>query len=51
VEAVRDPAAPFVAGIQWHPEWMAPGDAGRLDPMPLLRLFLDACLKARGRSA
>ena len=47
VEAMRDPAEPFVVGVQWHPEWMGPARDDRLDSAPLLEAFLEACARAR----
>jgi putative glutamine amidotransferase len=51
VEAVRWTGPSFVAGVQWHPEFMDPSDAEILDGKPLLRAFLAACRrrKATGR--
>ena len=39
VEAIRlsEPGAPWLVGVQWHPEWSAPG---QLDPAPLIADFL-----------
>lgn len=48
VEAVRygaggnDAGAPFVAAVQWHPEFQDPDDAGLLPAAPLLEDFLNA---------
>ena len=51
VEAVRWTGPSFVAGVQWHPEFMDPSDAELLDGWPLLQSFLAACRsrKATGR--
>ena len=51
VEAVRWAGPSFVAGVQWHPEFMNPSDAELLDGKPLLDAFLAACRsrKATGR--
>ena len=43
VEAVRWAGPSFVAGVQWHPEFMDPSDAALLDGKPLLGAFLAAC--------
>ena len=51
VEALRWSGPSFVAGVQWHPEFMDPRDAELLDGKPLLDAFLSACRsrKATGR--
>lgn len=51
VEALRWTGPSFVAGVQWHPEFMDPADAEILDGKPLLQSFLAACRsrKATGR--
>ena len=47
VEAVRyqpdpqDVRAPFAYGVQWHPEFIRPGNAALLDPQVLLGAFLE----------
>ena len=49
VESLRHPGAPFVVGVQWHPEWMS-SDGGKpddLDPAPIRDAFLAACRAAR----
>ncbi len=53
VEAIRWKGPSFVAGVQWHPEFMDPSDAELLDGKPLLKAFLAACRsrKATGRSS
>ena len=43
VEAIRWKGPSFVAGVQWHPEFMDPADAELLDGKPLLKAFLAAC--------
>ena len=40
VEAVRRDAGPFVAGVQWHPEFTLVGDPGELPPDPLVADFV-----------
>ena len=46
IEAVRLEGKPFVLGVQWHPEFHAPGSPDLLDCTPILDEFLNA---ARGR--
>jgi putative glutamine amidotransferase len=44
VEAVRydgGAAGPFAYGVQWHPEFIRPGEPGLLDPQVLLAGFLE----------
>ena len=49
VEAIRWRGPSYVFGVQWHPEFMRPGDRRRsLDGTPILDEFLDA---ARARKA
>ncbi len=48
VEAVRWQGPSFVAGVQWHPEFMDPSDPQILDGRPLLAAFLAACRKRKG---
>ena len=43
VEALRWEGHSFVVGVQWHPEFMSPGDPSLIDSRPLLREFLAAC--------
>ena len=43
VEAIRWEGHSFVVGVQWHPEFMDPGDTSLIDSRPLLRAFLSAC--------
>jgi len=45
IEAIRGTGPGFVLGVQWHPEFHAPGDAAVLDSDPILDEFLRA---ARG---
>ncbi len=47
VEAVRWAGPSYVAGVQWHPEFMDPADAQLLDGKPLLHSFLDACRRRK----
>jgi putative glutamine amidotransferase len=51
VEAVRydgGTEGPFAYGVQWHPEFMRPGEPGLLDPQVLLAGFLEE-VAARAR--
>lgn len=43
VEAVRGDGPSYVCGVQWHPEFVAPGQPGFLDGRPILLDFLSAC--------
>ncbi len=43
VEAMRWEGHSFVVGVQWHPEFMDPGDPTLIDSKPLLHAFLAAC--------
>jgi putative glutamine amidotransferase len=43
VEAIRWEGHSFVVGVQWHPEFIDPGDPTLIDSKPLLRAFLAAC--------
>lgn len=45
IEAVRGETRGYLLGVQWHPEFHAPGDAEALDSAPILEEFLKA---ARG---
>jgi putative glutamine amidotransferase len=45
VEALRWQGRGYVLGVQWHPEFMHPGDATVLDPTPILDEFLVAVRK------
>lgn len=48
IEAIRrTDEGPFVAGVQWHPEFHGPEHPDTLDDGPILRDFLAACLRAR----
>jgi putative glutamine amidotransferase len=48
VEAIRrTEPGPYVAGVQWHPEFHGPEHPQTLDDGPILRDFLAACLRAR----
>ena len=47
VEAVRFRKAPFVVGVQWHPEFHRAGGAELLDCTPLLDGFLRAARETR----
>jgi len=54
IEAVRWRGASFVAAVQWHPEFHAPGVAPQtehalIDDAPMLTDFLDAARAARTR--
>ena len=53
VEAIRWEGHSFVVGVQWHPEFMDPGDKALLDGRPLLKAFLAACeqRKKTGKAA
>ena len=46
IEAIRRTAPGFVLGVQWHPEFLRPGDADVLDCTPILDSFLDAARAA-----
>lgn len=47
VEAVRYRRAPFVVGVQWHPEFHRASGAELLDCTPLLDMFLRAARETR----
>jgi putative glutamine amidotransferase len=47
VEAIRYRKAPFVMGLQWHPEFHQPGIDGLLDCTPILDSFLRAARETR----
>ncbi len=49
VEAVRLPGDPYLAGVQWHPEFTPLGDTEQLAPDPLVADFLAACRGVAGR--
>ncbi len=42
IEAIRHEGPGYLAGVQWHPEFLHGRDDGVLDAGPLLREFLDA---------
>mgnify|MGYP001310840147 FL=1 len=45
IEAMRWQGSGYVFGVQWHPEFLDPGDASVLSPMPILDEFLTAVQK------
>lgn len=45
IEAVRCQGSGYVFGVQWHPEFLRPGDETVLDPTPILDEFLSALRK------
>lgn len=47
IEAVRYRRAPFVMGVQWHPEFHRAGGAEMLDCTPLLDTFLRVARETR----
>lgn len=47
VEAIRYHKAPFVVGLQWHPEFHQTGSADLLDCTPILDGFLRAARETR----
>lgn len=47
VEAIRYRKAPFVMGLQWHPEFHRAGTPGLLDCTPILDNFLRAARETR----
>jgi len=47
VEAIRYKKAPFVMGLQWHPEFHRVGTPGVLDCTPILDNFLRAARETR----
>ncbi len=49
IEAIRKPGGPFMAAVQWHPEFHRLGD-GTLDDRPMLDDFLAAARAARTAS-
>jgi putative glutamine amidotransferase len=51
IEALRRAGPGYVVGVQWHPEFHDPRDAGLLDGGPLLREFLQQAELARDRGA
>lgn len=55
IEAVRyapvgNATPPFAYGVQWHPEFMTPGEAGTIDPAILRTAFLDEVRTWRARA-
>ncbi|HEY5154279.1 MAG TPA: gamma-glutamyl-gamma-aminobutyrate hydrolase family protein [Acidimicrobiales bacterium] len=51
IEALRRPGAPFIAAVQWHPEFTPVGDTDQLAPDPLVADFLAACVPMPGIGA
>ena len=47
IEAVRYRRAPFVVGVQWHPEFHRAGGDELLDCTPILDTFLRAARETR----
>ena len=48
VEAFRRTTpGPYVAGVQWHPEFHDPASGHTIDDTPMLMDFLDACRQAK----
>ena len=47
VEAIRYRKAPFVVGLQWHPEFHRAGGPGLMDCTPILDSFLRAARETR----
>ena len=45
IEAIRWKGRGYVLGIQWHPEFLHPGDETTLNPTPILDEFLAAVRK------
>jgi len=50
VEAIRWQGPSYVAGVQWHPEFHDPSDAGLLSGRPVLDEFLTEAAAARSPS-
>jgi putative glutamine amidotransferase len=48
IEAIRLREGPYVAAVQWHPEFHEPGSPVMFDDMPMLKDFLDAARAVRG---
>lgn len=50
IEAIgrKDQAAPFVYGVQWHPEFHSNSQQPLLDPRPIIRGFLNEVAKTKG---
>jgi putative glutamine amidotransferase len=51
VEAVVADSENFVMGVQWHPEFHPSRKSQVLDCAPLLEVFIEAALSARGQQA
>lgn len=47
IEAIRSTRHAYLAGVQWHPEFHAHGEACVFDDTLLLQDFLQACAQAR----
>jgi len=47
IEAVRRTSGPYVAAVQWHPEFHIPGDPDNFNDAPMLRDFLKAARATR----
>ncbi len=47
IEAIRYRRAPFVVGLQWHPEFHHSGEPGLLDCTPILDSFLRSARETR----
>jgi putative glutamine amidotransferase len=50
IEAIRHTGAPWIAAVQWHPEYHGP-EHGTLDDTPILSDFLAAARQARSARA
>lgn len=48
IEAIRRTDGPWIAAVQWHPEFHPGGESPLFDDTPLLKDFLDAARAARG---
>lgn len=48
IEAIRRTEGPWIAAVQWHPEFHPPGSPVLFDDTPLLKDFLGAARAARG---
>ncbi len=51
VEAIRMTGGPWIAAVQWHPEFHEAGSAAMFDDSPMLRDFLAAATAARDTRA
>mgnify|MGYP001806889465 CR=1 FL=1 len=51
IEAIRRVEGPYMAAVQWHPEFHDPADTGTFDDTPMLEDFLAACRAARQETA